>query len=72
MGQGIIPLMGQICSLFPRPSDHRLEVYFTTELFSSESFPIPPETLMSEALDHFQWFDDPDLKCKFTITIGVL
>jgi hypothetical protein len=69
IGQGSIPLFGQIHNIFPCPCDHRMEVYFVMELLSSENFPIPPETLVPGALEHFKWFDDSDLKCMFMIII---
>ncbi|KAJ7916875.1 hypothetical protein B0H13DRAFT_2446285 [Mycena leptocephala] len=67
IGQGAIPLIGQIASLIPHPRDHRLEVYFIIELFNSwVYYPIlDPETLLSEALKHLKHFDDSNLKCKF-------
>jgi hypothetical protein len=63
-GQGKIILMSQISSLIP-PYDHRLEVYFITELFRSWTYyPISdPDTLVAKALQHFVHFDDTDMKC---------
>jgi hypothetical protein len=43
-------------------------VYFIAELFSSYIYvPIAnPETLVAQALEHFEHFDDPDLKCRLS------
>jgi tetratricopeptide (TPR) repeat protein len=65
IGQGPIPLLGQIHTILPHPCDHRLEAYFISELVNSKYYcPLPElETLVSRALKHFDCFDDPDLKC---------
>jgi hypothetical protein len=67
-GQGSIFLFGQLHIILPHLCDHQLEVYFITELFSSYiSSPISnSETLVAQALEHFEYFDDPDLKCRPT------
>jgi hypothetical protein len=71
IGQGAIPLIGQIAGLIPHPRDHRLEVYFIIELFNSwVYYPIlDPETLLSEALEHFKHFDDSNLKCMISLVL---
>jgi hypothetical protein len=68
-GRGSISLLGQLHKILPHPCDHRLEVYFITELFSSYiNVPISdPETLVAQALEHFEYFEDPDLKCELSI-----
>jgi hypothetical protein len=65
-GRGSISLLGQLHKIFPHPCDHRLEVYFITELFNSHiNLPLSdPETLVAQALEHFEHFEDPDLKCR--------
>jgi hypothetical protein len=65
MGQGPISLLQKIHNVFPYLSDHRLEAYFIIEqLYSSHFHSISnADTLISDALDHFKEFDDPDLKC---------
>jgi hypothetical protein len=65
IGRGSISLIHRIHNIHPNPSDHRLEAYSITELFNSGFYhSIPnPEMLVSEALEHFKQFDDPDLKC---------
>ncbi|KAJ7812598.1 hypothetical protein B0H13DRAFT_1926069 [Mycena leptocephala] len=66
MGQGPISLLQHIRNVLPYPHDHRLEAYFDMEWLNSRIYSISnPDTLISNALDHFKEFDDPDLKCKF-------
>ncbi|KAJ7874596.1 hypothetical protein B0H13DRAFT_1894499 [Mycena leptocephala] len=67
IGQGPISFTHQICSLLPRPCDHRLEGYYILNLLTSfgHSSISMTETLAFEALEHFKYFDDPDLKCRF-------
>ncbi|KAF8139585.1 hypothetical protein K438DRAFT_1946675 [Mycena galopus ATCC 62051] len=69
-GRGSISLLGQLHNILPQPCDHRLEVYFIAELLGSYlQTPISnSETLVAQALNHFEHFEDPDLKCKFYIT----
>jgi hypothetical protein len=67
MGHGTIPLIGQIHNILPSPCDHHLEAYFTTELFYSQRYVSisNPDVLVSNTLEHFKWFDDPDLRCMY-------
>jgi hypothetical protein len=67
MGHGTIPLIGQIHNILPSPCDHHLEAYFTTELFYSQQYVSisNPDVLVSNTLEHFKWFDDPDLRCMY-------
>jgi hypothetical protein len=67
-GQGPISLLGQLHKILPHLCDHRLEVYVITELFPSYiSSPIcNSETLVAQALEHFEHFEDLDLKCRFS------
>jgi hypothetical protein len=72
-GRGAIPFTTHIPSILPQPCDHHLEACYILSLFNSfghSSISIP-ETLVFEALEHFKHFDDPDLKCMFSI-IGIL
>jgi hypothetical protein len=68
MGQGAISLIQHIHSILPRPCDHRLEAYFIIEwLYSRTLHSISnPDPLVSNALEHFEEFDDPDLKCMLS------
>jgi hypothetical protein len=72
-GRGSISLLGELHKILPHPCDHRLEVWFITELFGSYiNVPIPnPETLVDQALEQFAHFEDPDLKCRFSAMPGV-
>jgi hypothetical protein len=67
-GQGPISLLPQLYEILPHLCDHRLEASLIAEFFGSFlHFPISnPETLVAQALEHFEYFDDPDLKCKLT------
>ncbi|KAJ7312639.1 P-loop containing nucleoside triphosphate hydrolase protein [Mycena albidolilacea] len=62
-------ITGQEHKILPDPCDHRLEVYFIAELFGSYmNVPIfDPETLVVQALEHFEHFEEPDLKCGLSI-----
>ncbi|KAJ7923754.1 P-loop containing nucleoside triphosphate hydrolase protein [Mycena leptocephala] len=56
-----------IHNVLPSPRDHRLEAYVITEWLSSLTLisSSNPDTLASNALEHFEEFDDSDLKCRF-------
>ncbi|KAJ7310791.1 hypothetical protein DFH08DRAFT_756995, partial [Mycena albidolilacea] len=71
-GRGSNSLLPQLYKILPHPCDHRLEVHFSTELFaSSYHSPISnPETLVAQASEHFEYFNDPDLKCKFYVNVA--
>jgi hypothetical protein len=68
VGRGASPMISQIHEVISTSNDHRLEVYFIIELFNSQIYcPISdPETLVSEALRHFDQFEDSDLKCMLS------
>ncbi|KAJ7794474.1 hypothetical protein B0H13DRAFT_1935214 [Mycena leptocephala] len=71
MGQGTISLIQQIHNVLPHPCDHRLEAYFIIECFNSQIVSISNlKTLTSNALKHFEEFDDPDLKCRLYISLA--
>jgi hypothetical protein len=65
IGQGDTPLIQHIQNVLPYPHDHRLEAHFIIEQLNSWVIHSisNPETLASEALEHFKEFDDMDLKC---------
>ncbi|KAF7333339.1 ATPase-AAA-core domain-containing protein [Mycena venus] len=71
-GHGTIPLLGQLHKILPHPCDHRLEVSLISELFASFSLsPLSnPQTLVAQALEHFEHFEDSDLKCRFYYTVA--
>jgi hypothetical protein len=68
MGQGPISLLHQIQNIFPHPCDHRLEAYVIIEWLNPWNLLSIPnlDTLVSDALEHFKKFDDPDLKCMLS------
>jgi hypothetical protein len=59
-------LLGQLHKILPHFCDHQLEVHFIAELFGSMTRSVVnnPETLVAQALAHFEYFDNPDLKCR--------
>ncbi|KAJ7816193.1 hypothetical protein B0H13DRAFT_1923724 [Mycena leptocephala] len=68
IGQGATPLIQHIRNVLPYPRDYRLEAYFIMEwlnLWDLHSIS-NPDPLVSDALEHFKHFDDPDLKCDMT------
>ncbi|KAJ7698216.1 hypothetical protein B0H14DRAFT_2549231 [Mycena olivaceomarginata] len=64
-------LIGQVQDMFPQLHDHRLKAYFLIELvYRWQYVPISdPDSLVSQALEHFKYFDDPDLKCVLSVPI---
>jgi hypothetical protein len=62
-------LIGQVQDILPQLHDHQLKAYFMIELLNKmQSYPISdPEALAFQALEHLKYFDDPDLKCVFSI-----
>jgi hypothetical protein len=74
IGQGSISFLGQLQEILPHPCDHRLEVYFITELFASYNHVSisDPETLLAQVVEHFEYFDDPDLKCGLPMFVSYM
>lgn len=68
IGRGQIPLIATIPNILPQPSDHKLEVFFITEVFNSwRQCPVPnPKHLINKALGHFEHFDDDNVKGEFS------
>jgi hypothetical protein len=68
IGQGTPSLFQQIQNVLPQPREHRLEAYFITEWLNSWTLHSIPnlDPLVSNALEHFKEFDDPDLKCMLS------
>ena len=61
----VIPLMDLVAASLPTPVDHGLEVHFLSELFFSTKFKkIPRAALIEQALEHFPYFNDSNVKCK--------
>ncbi|KAJ7719812.1 hypothetical protein B0H16DRAFT_1387033 [Mycena metata] len=71
-GRGELLFMDEINSLLHSSNDHRLKVYCIAEMFRSQELgSIPhPETLIAQALEHFNYLDDPDLKAAFHIAVA--
>ncbi|KAJ7755923.1 P-loop containing nucleoside triphosphate hydrolase protein [Mycena metata] len=73
-GHGSTVLMEDIKHLLPSLHDHRLKTYFILELFYSFTYhPISHlEMLITQALDHFKRFAEPELECMFSIILHTL
>ncbi|KAJ7026084.1 hypothetical protein C8F04DRAFT_1045957 [Mycena alexandri] len=71
-GRGSIPLLGQLHKILPHPCNHRLEASLIAEFFDSYLYIAisNPETLVARALEHFEHFEDSDLKCKFYLSVA--
>ncbi|KAJ7473534.1 hypothetical protein FB451DRAFT_293638 [Mycena latifolia] len=71
-GRGYLPLMDEVPSVFPDPTDHRLEAYYITEIFRARlQNPIAdPDILVEKAKSHFHTFTDPSLESKFYLAAG--
>ncbi|KAJ7818193.1 P-loop containing nucleoside triphosphate hydrolase protein, partial [Mycena olivaceomarginata] len=72
VGQGITPLIHQVHNILPHSEDHHLRTYVISELLQCwrETIISDPDTLVTKGLNHFEHFDDPDLKCRFYICIA--
>ncbi|KAJ7712645.1 P-loop containing nucleoside triphosphate hydrolase protein, partial [Mycena olivaceomarginata] len=72
VGQGITPLIHRVHNILPHSEDYHLRTYVITERFWSwrETIISDPDTLVTKGLNHFEHFDDPDLKCRFYICIA--
>ncbi|KAJ7794302.1 hypothetical protein B0H14DRAFT_3159149 [Mycena olivaceomarginata] len=72
VGQGITPLIHQVHNILLHSEDHHLRTYVITEIFRSwrQTIISDPDTLVTKGLNHFEHFDDPDLKCLFYICVA--
>ncbi|KAJ7794283.1 hypothetical protein B0H14DRAFT_3159142 [Mycena olivaceomarginata] len=72
MGQGATPLIHQVHNILPHSEDHHLRTYVITEIFRSLGGTgiSDLDTLVTKGLNHFEHFDDPDLKCRFYACIA--
>jgi hypothetical protein len=63
------PLMGQIQDLLPQLNDHHLKAYFLIDSIRLwQYYPISDlEALVSQVVELFKDFDDPDLKCVLSV-----
>ncbi|KAJ7734093.1 hypothetical protein B0H16DRAFT_1578243 [Mycena metata] len=61
IGRKKIALMDEINGVLPQPCDHRLEAHFIGQIITY----VEIRNLIEEGLQHLEYFDDPDLKCKF-------
>ncbi|KAJ7821123.1 hypothetical protein B0H14DRAFT_1337019 [Mycena olivaceomarginata] len=72
IGQGIRPLIHQVHKILLHSEDHHLKIYVITEIFRSwrKTRISDLDTLVTKGLNHFEYFDDPDLKCRFYTRIA--
>ncbi|KAJ7026948.1 hypothetical protein C8F04DRAFT_1295749 [Mycena alexandri] len=72
IARGVTPLLEDITNLLPSLVDYRLKAYLIAELVQSWAYyPIShPDSLIVEALNHFKYFDDPDLEARFHTNIA--
>jgi hypothetical protein len=68
IGHGSISLLGRLHPALANHIDHQLQASLIAELFASHLYyPISsPETLMAQELEHFEHFEDLDLKCRLS------
>jgi hypothetical protein len=68
IGRGTISFLTQLHHVLPDHCDHQLEATLITELFASSHLSpiLNPEALVAQASEHFEHFDDPDIKCRPT------
>jgi hypothetical protein len=72
-GQGHLPLLEHIPKFLHQSMDHKLEAYFIIQQLS-EWFhrPVPnANQLIDQALDHFKYFHDPDIKCELIMNLSI-
>ncbi|KAJ7127309.1 hypothetical protein C8R43DRAFT_1028278 [Mycena crocata] len=71
-GHGHVSLMDEIPTRLPQPTDHSLEVHFVMRLLvGRRNHSISNASdLASEALSHFTYLEDADLKCKLYSTLA--
>ncbi|KAJ7512271.1 hypothetical protein B0H11DRAFT_2346256 [Mycena galericulata] len=71
-GYGGLALMDQIPNVLPQPCNHRLEAKYIIEVLASQLYQsVPdPEMLISQAISHFPYFNDPILECCFYRSSG--
>ncbi|KAJ7042274.1 hypothetical protein C8F04DRAFT_946139 [Mycena alexandri] len=69
IGRGATTFLKDITNLLPTLVDHRLQAYLIAELFRSWGYhPIThPDSVVVEALNHFKYFDDPELEGVFSV-----
>ncbi|KAJ7186550.1 hypothetical protein C8R46DRAFT_1273209 [Mycena filopes] len=71
-GRGTIALFPRVYESLPNLSNHHLQAYIIAERFNSiHYYPISdPESLITEASEHFKHFEDPDLQCRIFNNLG--
>ncbi|KAJ7025907.1 hypothetical protein C8F04DRAFT_1298741 [Mycena alexandri] len=65
IARGATTLLHDVTNLLPSLRDHRLKAFYIAELLDSwrHHSISDPESLIVEALNHFKYFEDPDLEC---------
>ncbi|KAJ7779595.1 hypothetical protein B0H16DRAFT_1829544 [Mycena metata] len=72
ISRGVTSLLEDISNVLSSSEDHRLKAYIITELIRSLPHHLVShlEALIVEALNHFNYFDDPDLEARFHCSLG--
>ncbi|KAJ7210393.1 hypothetical protein GGX14DRAFT_625388 [Mycena pura] len=69
----VVPLIDLVAASLPTPSDHGLEVLILSELFSAtySGKTHRAEALIEQALRHFPYFNDSNVKCRFYNSVAL-
>jgi hypothetical protein len=65
--RGNLPLLEEIPNFLPQLTDHRLEAYFIMQQLTEwryRSINQSAKKLIDLALEHFKYFDEPDMQCS--------
>jgi hypothetical protein len=68
-GRGYLPLLHHIQEVLSESTDHKLKAYFIVEQLGGWNYwsrlsSHNVDQLIDQALEHFNHFDDPDMKCE--------
>jgi hypothetical protein len=72
--RGHLPLMDLIPKFLPQSTDHKLKAYFIIQQLQGWYYQTidNPNELIDQALQHFNQFHDPDMKCELIADLSVL
>jgi hypothetical protein len=72
-GRGRLPLLDNNPKSFPQSTDHKLEAYLLVERLSGVYLHVVPDAkgLIDEAIEHFNHFDDPEMKCELLLHLFI-
>jgi hypothetical protein len=71
-GRGHLPLLDCIPKFLPQLTDHKLEAYFIIRLLDGLSYRsiANAKQLIEQASQHFEHFNDPDMKCEWNLQLS--